>query len=214
MKRVFVFLVLVLCLPTLQTIAQTGINFKAVIRGEDGNVLSDKSVGVRFTILESGITSVYRESHMPLTDANGILILHIGQGNPELGDFSSLDWGGYSHLLRTELDLGEGWMDMGTTEFQKVPYAFSAGVAEVLISDEVEDADADPFNEIQFLTLSGDILSLSDGGSVILYPDPYISGQYYYADEDGDGFGDVLNPVFVPDGEAPPVGFVLVYEPL
>ncbi|MBN2761572.1 MAG: hypothetical protein JXR41_00665, partial [Bacteroidales bacterium] len=50
----------------------------------------------------------------------------------------------------------------------------------VQIPDSANDADADPVNEIQTLSLVGDLLSLSkDGGSVQL-PACATGGAYYY----------------------------------
>ncbi|MEM7037424.1 MAG: hypothetical protein AAF570_10625, partial [Bacteroidota bacterium] len=54
---------------------------------------------------------------------------------------------------------------MGTTEMLSVPYAMHATTVEI---DKVEDADADPANEIQFLKMSGDTLYLSQGNFVVM----------------------------------------------
>ena len=107
-------------------IAQQGINYKAIINDANGNVLANAPVTIRFTILENATTAVYQESHNTTTDANGIIIVNIGEGTTISGDFNAIDWGSNPHFLRTEIDKGEGLTDMGTTEFKTVPYALYA----------------------------------------------------------------------------------------
>jgi uncharacterized protein (TIGR02145 family) len=67
------------------------------------------------------------------------------------------------------------------------------------------EVDGSITNELQKLTLIGNVLSLSDGGDVTL---PTITGQYYYADRDNDGYGDQYSPVWVPSGVETPAHFV------
>ena len=145
--------------------AQQGINYKAIISDAEGNVIANTTVTIQFTILENGTTAVYQESHSTTTDANGIVIVNIGEGTPLIGDFNTINWGGNPHYLKTAIDKGDGLTDMGTTEFKAVPYALHAKTAN-------------------------------------------ISGQYYYADRDDDGFGNQLYPVWIPTGVTPPSGFV------
>ena len=54
---------------------------------------------------------------------------------------------------------------MGTSQFLSVPYALMARNVE---NDQVNDADADPTNELQDLTLNGTSLEISDGTSADL----------------------------------------------
>jgi hypothetical protein len=53
-------------------------------------VVANDLIQVQFTILQ-GATSVYQETHSPTTDANGIVILNIGEGIPISGTFSTID---------------------------------------------------------------------------------------------------------------------------
>ncbi|MFV0590665.1 MAG: RagB/SusD family nutrient uptake outer membrane protein [Draconibacterium sp.] len=121
-------LVLLFCLTTVS--AQQGINYKAMINDNDGSTLANTAVTIRFTILENGATAVYQESHDTGTDANGILIVNIGEGSVLSGDFNTINWGVNLHFLKTEIDKGEGFIDMGTTEFKSVPYALHAQTVE------------------------------------------------------------------------------------
>ena len=53
---------------------------------------------------------------------------------------------------------------MGTQQMMSVPYALYAEKA----GNAGDDQDQDPTNELQTLSLSGDTLSLSNGGEVVL----------------------------------------------
>jgi len=107
--------------------AQQGVNYKALIKDGTGNVVASQLVTVQFSILQGvGLTNVYQETHTPMTDANGIIIVNIGEGTPVSGVFSSIGWASDTHSLKTEIDTGSGLVDMGMTQFKAVPYALSA----------------------------------------------------------------------------------------
>jgi C1A family cysteine protease len=69
------------------------------------------------------------------------------------------------------------------------------------------EVDGSITNEIQTLSISENVISISNGNSITL---PYSSstGQYYYLDKDGDGYGNVFNPVWVPSGVTSPANFI------
>lgn len=79
------------------TFAQQGINYKAIVKDGSGNVVANDLIQVQFTILQ-GATSVYQETHSPTTDANGIVILNIGEGTPISGTFNAIDWSADDHF--------------------------------------------------------------------------------------------------------------------
>ncbi|RYH74841.1 DUF1566 domain-containing protein [Flavobacteriaceae bacterium 144Ye] len=113
--------------------AQQGINYKAIVKDGSGNVVANDLIQVQFTILQ-GATSVYQETHSPTTDANGIVIINIGEGTPISGTFSTIDWSADDHYLNVQINTGGGLTDMGTTQFMAVPYAIHAKTAESVSS--------------------------------------------------------------------------------
>lgn len=129
MKSKFTLLILLLGIIGY---AQNGINYKALIKDDLGNVVAEQTVALQFTILE-GATNVYQETHSPMTDANGIAIVNIGEGTLVSGNFATIDWASEGHFLQVELDIAGGtdFVPMGTTPFKSVPYAKSAEVSEV-----------------------------------------------------------------------------------
>jgi expansin (peptidoglycan-binding protein) len=146
MKRILILQAIMVILASIDTAAQQGINYKAIIHDANGDPLANTTVAMQLTILENGTAIVYQESHYPSTDANGIIIVNIGEGSVLIGDFNTIDWGSNPHFLMTEIDIGDGLTDMGTTMFHTVPYSFHS-----ISASNVDDADADPSNEIQNL---------------------------------------------------------------
>ncbi|MFK5878290.1 MAG: tail fiber domain-containing protein [Flavobacteriaceae bacterium] len=153
---------ILLMLFTLSISAQNGFNYKAVIKDNNGNVISNSSVTVQFTILQGvAQTNVYRETHTPTTDANGIIIINIGEGTPVSGVFANIDWGADNHFINTQINTSGGLLDMGTTQFKTVPYALNAGNAATKI-DELSDGRS--FSNGSSIYLGVDA-GLNDNGS-------------------------------------------------
>lgn len=113
--------------------AQNAINYKALIKDNNGNVVVNQNVDIQFNILEgAGMTLVYTERHALLTDDYGIVITDIGEGSVQFGSYEAINWGNDNHHLNVQVDIdGNGLVDMGTTEFKAVPYA--------LMSDEARN---------------------------------------------------------------------------
>tara|TARA_R110002072_G_scaffold23949_1_gene81853 strand:- start:34921 stop:37146 length:2226 start_codon:yes stop_codon:yes gene_type:complete len=114
------------------TFAQQSINYKALIKDGTGNVVANDLIQIEFTILQgAGQTNVYQESHSPTTDANGIVVVNIGEGTPITGTFNTIDWAADDHYLNVQINTGGGLTDMGTTQFMAVPYAKQAETATI-----------------------------------------------------------------------------------
>lgn len=128
MKRIVYSIVLALILVITAKAQNKGINYKAKIADNSGNALDMQSVTVQFTILEgnTGSNEVYRETHATTTDANGIIIINIGEGTAMSGNYNTINWGIDTHFLKTEIDTGSGYVEIGNTEFKAVPYALYA----------------------------------------------------------------------------------------
>lgn len=157
MKKTILFIAVLLL--TISTFSQQGINYKAVI-SDNGNVLQNQSVFVRFTILENGTSTVYEENHTATTDASGIIIVNIGEGTATSGDFTTIDWS-QEQFLKVEINTGSGYANFGTTAFKAVPYAKYAenggGAKEI---NDLTDAKTNEFS--LFL---GEYSGANDNGS-------------------------------------------------
>ncbi|MGJ8665003.1 MAG: hypothetical protein ACSHW7_01435 [Patiriisocius sp.] len=116
-------IVLVTFLISLSNFAQNGINYKALIKDANGDMIANQAIVVQFSILEAGTTNVYQETQNPTTDDNGIITVNIGEGTVDSGNFLTIDWGANNHFLNVQADTGDGLVDLGTTAFKSVPYA-------------------------------------------------------------------------------------------
>ena len=160
-----IFTTILLCLFSILTIAQQGINYQAVARDSNGDEITNTSLSVKFSILEGDSATSsslsWQEIHSVTTNDFGLFVAKIGKGtSTSLGsssNFSSINWGDTTHSLMVEIDYGNGYINMGTTQFMSVPYALYG-----------EDADSDPANEIQSLTVSGDTIFISNGNYVVI----------------------------------------------
>jgi hypothetical protein len=147
MKKSITFLIFILSLLySVTTVAQQGINYKALIKDANNAVVANTTVTVQFIVYEGAgeTNNVYQETHTPTTDANGIIIITIGQGTSGvIGVFDDINWAIDAHFLNTQIDTGAGLVDMSTTGFNAVPYALSAKTAEnvtgLQYADETDD---------------------------------------------------------------------------
>lgn len=138
---------LMLCFVTITQLvnAQQGINYKAILKDTDGNVLSNTYMTVQFSIhqnTETGVV-VYQEEHNYTTNNSGLVILNIGTATtPNIGDFNTIEWGKYAHFLQTSITYSGGTINFDATEFTAVPYAKhaeTAAVAENVFSGDYND---------------------------------------------------------------------------
>ncbi|MDZ7777932.1 MAG: hypothetical protein U5L09_21110 [Bacteroidales bacterium] len=125
------------------------LNYQAVARTGGGEILQDQSVTVVMGIYSGsgGNTLVYEETHNVSTNEHGLFTLKIGNGTTSEGNFSDIAWGEDTHYLQVQLDIGEGMVNLGKTQFVSVPYALHAKtVANTLWETEGSNAFYDAGN--------------------------------------------------------------------
>ena len=170
---------LILSLVAIATIAITsfgqapeGFKYQAVVRDAGNTILNNQAVGMQMTIQQGSIggTTVYQETFAPTTNAYGLVNLEIGSGTVVSGDFTTIDWSAGPYFIETAVDVtgGTSYAVMGTSQLMSVPYALHANTAENVTNDLVDDADADPANELQDISLTGSDLTLSSGSIIDL----------------------------------------------
>lgn len=133
-----VLLIFILCitLNITKVFAQSpqSISYQALIRGINSELLTNHTIGIRFSILEgsSDGSVVYSETQISETNENGVLNLEIGNGNVVSGLFSQIAWQNNIHFLKTEIDIngGNNYTTTTTSQFLSVPYALHANSAE------------------------------------------------------------------------------------
>jgi hypothetical protein len=109
---------------------QLGINYQAVARNSEGEVLASQQLDVRFSILSESTTGTleWEEIHEVTTNAFGVFSLKIGQGsrtNGSISSFENIDWSTVLYL-KTEINFGSGYQEISNTQLAWVPYALYA----------------------------------------------------------------------------------------
>lgn len=144
-------------------------SYQAVVRNASQALLSNKTVGIRASVLRgsAGGTAVYSESHTATTNSNGLVSIEIGGGTLLSGRFMQINWASGPYFLKTEIDINGGttYTITGVSQLLSVPYALFAG--------NVNYSDTSATNELQMLSRSNDTIVLSRGGFVVL-PEVHI----------------------------------------
>lgn len=141
--------------------------YQAVIQHENGEIMANRKISFLVTILKSSLNKerVYAEFHTTTTNEFGMVNLAIGKGNPIFKTFSGINWASDEHFIKIEMDEngGSNFTLLGESQLMTVPYALHAQTA-----DDVDDADANPENELQTLSLVENELKITRGNSVEL----------------------------------------------
>jgi hypothetical protein len=145
MKKSILFIVII-AISIIITKAQSPekISYQAVIRNSDNELISNNSVGIQISILETMEegTPVFVERHFPQTNHNGLVTLEIGTGTLITGNFSTINWAESIYFLKTEIDIegGSNYTISQTTQLLSVPYALHANTASSL-TEELPESD-------------------------------------------------------------------------
>lgn len=97
----------------------------------ESNILPNKVIAMRFTILRLNGTVDYQETQLPMTDAYGLVNLFIGEGTQtSVNDFDEIEWDGESKNLQVEIDFNAGvnFRELGTQKLTYVPYAYHRNI--------------------------------------------------------------------------------------
>lgn len=106
--------------------ASKGINYQAVARSENGSILENQSIGIRFSIIRGPLpgTVIFSEIHNTSTNKFGLFNVIIGKGQSTFGTFENITWND-EIFLKVEIDPAgnNNYIETGTSAFQAVPYA-------------------------------------------------------------------------------------------
>ncbi len=163
MKNLFTFLI---SLWALSSMAQDGFHYQGLLRDAAGQVLQNTSIDLRFRLFATGDESNvfdFEEEHFDVpTDQFGVFRAMIGSQDP--GALVQLDFG-QQYLIEVAIRTAEqpDYQVLHRSQLATAPYALHAMTAE-----NVDDADADPANEIQELSFdpATNTLNISQGNSI------------------------------------------------
>ena len=148
MKKVLTTLIAIVTFATLYAQAPQGFNYQAVVRNAAGQLITNRNVGVRISILHNSAmgTVVYQQEEVTMTNANGLFTLIVGDNS---ADFANINWSNGPYFIRSEVDLagGTNYTLSTTQKILAVPYALysnRAGIAERM-SDDWSYEERDPY---------------------------------------------------------------------
>ncbi len=171
MKKIVTTILGVMCAALLLAQSPQAFKYQAVIRNNQGKVLVNQLVSLQISILQDNPMGdvVYMETHQVATNDYGIANITIGNGEVVTGVFADIPWGTNIHFVKTELDItgNRNYEFIGTSQLLSVPYALYAEKAGSA-NNANDDFDKDPTNELQVLSLEGNILTLSNGNTIDL----------------------------------------------
>jgi uncharacterized protein (TIGR02145 family) len=130
------------------------IPYQAIARNAAGEPLASSTLNARFTIHDLTATgaSVWQELQTVTTSSLGLFTVQLGS-NVAL---SNVNWATGAKFMQVEIDLGQGFVDMGTQQLLSVPYALHS-------SSALSAGDG-----ISNVSLTGDTLFLNNGSFVII----------------------------------------------
>ncbi len=116
--------------PILFASVPQKMNYQAVIRDSNDDLVRNQDIGIRISILHltSDGAPVYVETQTPQTNDNGLVSLEIGGGHVIIGNFSQINWGAGPYFIKTEIDIsgGTSYNIVSIQQFLSVPYALYA----------------------------------------------------------------------------------------
>jgi uncharacterized protein (TIGR02145 family) len=124
------------------------IPYQAIARNAAGEPLSNATVNARFTIHDVTATgaSVWQELQTVTTSTLGLFTAKLGSSV----SLNSVNWAGGAKFMQVELDLGSGFVDIGTQQLLSVPYALHSA------------------NGFAGVSSTGDTLFLTSGNHIIV----------------------------------------------
>ncbi len=129
-KQIFLSLAFFLCALALNAQhAPAGINYQAVLRDQQGEILANQQIKLRISVNDpESRSSYYTEIHTVTTNNVGIFTAIVGGGKAEKGEFKDIPWSTANTWLEVAYDTdNNGLYDItGTTRMLSVPYAFYA----------------------------------------------------------------------------------------
>ncbi len=146
--RITLITLLTLLSVLLDAQAPALIPYQAIARNAAGEPLVSATLNSRFTIHDGAATgtSVWQELQTVTTSALGLFTVQLGSSVALTG----VDWDAGAKFMQVEIDLGQGFVDIGTQQLLSVPYALHAGNVSLNVS------------------ATGDTLFVGDGDFVII----------------------------------------------
>ena len=141
------------------------MNYQAVVRDSEGNLVTEKPIGVRVAIINSQRTEVFAETQVVETNVNGLLTIEIGEGDHLAGSLDDIRWASdsYSIVIGVDITGGVSYDIESVQPFMTVPYSFCAQTVESIDYSRVTNTPAIP-SKVSDLTNDVEYVKSSDLG--------------------------------------------------
>jgi uncharacterized protein (TIGR02145 family) len=108
------------------------IPYQAIARSAAGELLASTTLNARFTIHDETATgmNVWQELQTVSTTSLGLFTVQLGSSVA----LSNVNWSSGAKFMQVEIDLGQGFVDIGTQQLLSVPYALHAGSVSLNVS--------------------------------------------------------------------------------
>jgi beta-glucanase (GH16 family) len=105
------------------------INYESTVRYSNGDLVVNKMISLRFNIKlgSANGTTVYREMQHPYANTLGNVVVSVGTGVAELGNFSQINWAQGNHFLTVEFYTGPN-----SCEWINVPFVESGQISQII----------------------------------------------------------------------------------
>jgi uncharacterized protein (TIGR02145 family) len=114
--------------------APQGFTHQAVIRDANNQLIIESSIGIKVSIIQGSTAGdiVYSETHLPVSNTNGLISFIIGHGTVVSGVFAEIDWASGPYFIETKADPtgGTNYTIEGTSQMLSVPYALHSKTVE------------------------------------------------------------------------------------
>ena len=130
------------------------IPYQAIARNAAGEPLANSTLNARFTIHDGTAAgqSVWQELQTVTTSSLGLFTVQLGSSI----SLSGVNWAAGAKFMQVEINLGQGFVDIGTQQMLSVPYALHSASA-LTAGDGISN-----------VSLTGDTLFLNNGSFVII----------------------------------------------
>jgi uncharacterized protein (TIGR02145 family) len=142
------------------------IPYQAVARDAGGVPISTTNLLARFTIHDQAANGnvVWQELQTVTTDILGLFTIQLGNSVP----LSGVNWAAGDKFMQVELDLGNGYIDLGSSKLLSVPYALystnSLNSENAVHSNYSENSG----NGFSHISAFGDTLYLENSTAIII----------------------------------------------
>jgi uncharacterized protein (TIGR02145 family) len=139
------------------------IPYQAIARNAAGEPLASSTLIARFTIHDGTATgtNVWQELQTVSTSELGLFSVQLGGSVP----LTSVNWDNGTKFMQVELDLGIGFIDLGTQQLLSVPYALQSSEAGNGFAGISNSRDTLFFNSGDFVIIPGISAANGSGNS-------------------------------------------------